>query len=239
MKKIGVFIFFIVITGCTSYKVNLAFNLMGMYDDYAKLDKLTNNNKQVIFIPMHHIGTKRYYDDVKKKIDSLENSGFHFYTEMVNGDANDTMAVLKIRKITGIPSSKENKGYREMLDSIYNGKIKYKKELIDQPSYKDMGLDSIKSKNVDVTINEMIHYYEAKYGEIKLEKCDYETSINKKSTCKGKSINKKHSADAMINFRNKHIIEELLKDKNEKIAIIYGAQHFIGIREELLKLGYK
>ena len=240
MKKIIFIILFIFIAiSCNSYKVNLAFNLMGIYADSAKLDKLKNNQKEIVFIAIHHIGTKPFYSDIKKKIDSLENLGFHFYTEKIKGDAKDTTALLKLRKFSGIPFSKKNSGYLKMIDSMYNGKVKYKKELIDQPSYTSLGVDSLKSKNVDVTINEMINYYESKYGEIKLEKCDYETQENKKSSCKGKSLDKKKGDDAIINFRNKHVIEELLKDKNDKIVIVYGARHIIGIKEELLKLGYK
>lgn len=240
MKKLLFFIILILIAnGCSSYLVNTSFTLLGIFDDDAKIDKLANNNKVVIFIPMHHVGTKLFYSDVKKKIDSLENLGFHFYTEKTKGNANDTIAILKIRKLMELPFSKKNPGYKEMLDSIYKGKVKFKKELIDQPSYKDLGVDSLKGRNVDVTINEIIQYYESKYGEIKLEKCDYESLINNKSICKGKSIRKKSVDDVILNFRNKHVIDELLKDKQTKIAIIYGANHFIGIKEELLKLGYK
>ena len=240
MKKIIIIILFLFIAiSCNSYKVNLAFNLMGIYNDTAKLDKLKNNNKEVVFIPIHHIGTKPFYAEVKKKIDSLENLGFHFYTEKIKGDVKDTIALLKLRKFSGIPFSKKNSGYIKMIDSMYNGKVKYKKEVIDQPSYSALGIDSLKSKNVDVTINEMITYYESKYGEIKLEKCDYENPNNKKSSCKVKPVDKKKGDDAIINFRNKHVIEELLKDKNDKIVIVYGAKHFIGIKEELLKIGYK
>jgi len=239
MKKLLFFTVLILINGCSSYIVNKSFKQMGVYDDYAKVDKLSNNNKAVVFIPMHHIGTKSFYNDVTKKVDSLENLGFYFYTEKVTQTKNDSIAFLKLRKLTGVPFTNKRTDYLALFDSMYDGKIKYKKELIDQPSYKYFGVDSLKSKNVDVTISEIIHYYETKHGEIKLEKCDYETAMNTKSVCKGKSINKKNVDDVILTFRNKHVIDELQKDKQTKIAIIYGAGHFIGIKEELLKLGYK
>lgn len=240
MKKIVSLILLLVLTtNCMSYKVNLAFNLIGIYDDEVKTTKLINDNKEVIFIPMHHIGTKSFYSDVAKKVDSLENLGFYFYTEWVKRSKNDTITFLKMRKLTGVPFSINKSGYMVLFDSMFAGKIKYKKELIDQPKYEAMGVDSLVGRNVDVALHEMIQYYETKYGELKLEKCDYETAINKKSNCKGKSIKLEHRNDAILNFRNNHIIKELQKDTHQKIAIIYGARHFIGIKEELLKLGYK
>ena len=239
MRKIGILILFITITGCTSYKLNLAFSLIGIYNDEVKVSKLTNNEKEVLFIPMHHIGTKSFYADVNKKVDSLENLGYYFYTERLITTKDDTISFLKLRKITGVPFSQKKIGYLRIFDSVYEGKIKYKKELIDQPLYKDMGIDSLKSKNVDVTTSALIHYYETKYGEIKLEKCEYETTMDKKSKCYGKPVNKKKASDAIVTFRNAHIIDELKNDTHQKIAIIYGANHFIGIKEELLKLGYK
>jgi hypothetical protein len=238
-KTVSLILLLVLTTNCSSYKVNVAFGLMGIYNDEVKISKLTNDTKEILFIPMHHIGTKLFYVDVNKKVDSLENLGFYFYTEKVTGSKEDTIALLKVRKLTGIPFSKKKSGYLAMYDSMYDGKIKYKKELIDQPAYKDMGVDSLISKNVDVTIKDMVRYYETKYGEIKLEKCDYETVIDKKSLCKAKPIDRKQSNDAILNFRNKHILEELQKDPHQKIAIIYGAKHFTGIKEELLKLGYK
>ena len=240
MKKLLFFILILIITsGCGSFKINLAFDLMGIYDDSTKLHFMKSDKREVVFIPMHHIGTKLFYADVKSKVDSLENLGFYFYTEMVKGDKKDTLTKLKYRKITGLPFSKNNKGYMEIFDSIYDGKIKYKKELISQPTYYNLGVDSLKSKTADVTMKVLIDYYESKYGIIQLEQCDYETSIYQKSSCKKKSINKKAFHEVVLLFRNKNILNELSNDTHSKIAIIYGAKHFIGIKEELLKLGYK
>lgn len=240
MRKAVTLVLLLILTiNCTSYKVNLAFKLLGIYDDHVKVSMLKNDSKEILFIPMHHIGTKLFYSDVNKKVDSLEKLGFYFYTEQIKEFTRDTIAILKLRKLTGVPFSKKHMGYMSLFESLYDGRIKYKKELVDQPSYQMMGVDSLKSRNVDVSLSEMIQYYETKYGELKLEKCDYETAIYKKSTCKGKSIKVENRNDAILNFRNNHVIEELQKDSHQKIAIIYGGRHFIGIKEELLKLGYK
>lgn len=238
MKKVLCLILFVTITSCANYVVDSAFKQMGIYEDYAKVDKLVNDKKEVVFIPMHHFGTKSFYNDVNKKVDSLENLGFQFYTEGTNTYMNDTITLLKLRKLTEVPFSKNQINHLEAFNVYYNGKIKYKKELVVQPSYKILGIDSLKGRNVDVTSKDMIHYYESKYGELILEDCDYKTPLNEKPTCKS-AVSKKQVDDAILHFRNAYVIEEVQKDTHQKIAIIYGAKHFIGIREELLKLGYK
>ena len=222
MKKFKILIYLTVfiLFGCTTFKVNLAFKLLGLYDDDIKLSKVTNEEKEVIFFPMHHLGTKLFYDDVK-------------------GNKKDSITVRKSIKLTGIPYAKNNAGYKHFFDSIYNGKVKFKKEIFDQPTPAKFGLDESNSKNVDVTLKEMINYYESKYGEIKLEPCDFEKSFYEKPNCKSKPVEKKVKDDVYLNFRNKNIINTLLNDNHKKVAIIYGAEHFRGIREELLKRGFK
>jgi hypothetical protein len=237
--KISIYLILFSLLGCTSFKVNLAFKHVGVYDDNVKLSKVTNEEKNVIFIPMHHLGTKSFYDDVQTKIDSLKMMGYFFYTEEVKGNKKDSITVRKSIKISGIPFSRNNEGYKHFFDSIYKGKVKFKKEILDQPSPSKFGLDESNSKTVDITLKEMIDYYESKYGEIKLEPCDFEKSFYEKPNCKYKPAVKKVVDEVYINFRNKNIIKTLVNDYHKKVAIIYGAKHFQGIREELLTHGFK
>ncbi len=241
MKKIiiAIYVLSFSVLSCTSFKVNLAFKLVGVYDDDIKLSKVTNEEKQVIFFPMHHLGTAPFYDDVKMKIDSLKKMGYFFYTEEVKGNTKDSITIRKSIKLTGIPFSKNNAGFKAYFDSVYKGRVKFKKEFLDQPSPNKFGLDESNSKTVDVTLKEMIDYYESKYGEIKLEPCDFEKSFYEKPNCKHKPAEKTVRDDVYIKFRNKHVLSTLLNDSHKKVAIIYGAEHFRGIREELLKQGYK
>jgi len=238
MKK-SIFLITIIISliSCKSAEFDSGLKHKGYYDDKINIAKLIKGKNEVVFIPMHHFGTELFYKDVKSKIDSLKKIGFYFYYEKVNFNLSDTTTLMKYKKIHGFPISKDNGGYMYLIDSIY--KFKLKKKLINQPSYVELGVESTNGKNVDVTLKEMINFYENKYGIIKLELCDYRTSIYEKSICKDKIIDEKNKDDAILNFRNKHILEELKNDYHPKIAIIYGAGHFIGIKEELLKLGYK
>lgn len=240
MKKTIPLVFMLIFSySCTSFKVNLALKMIGVYDDSVKLSKLSNDQSEIIFIPMHHLGTSLFYKDVQNKVDSLKQLGYFFYTEEVKGDKKDSITIRKSIKLMGVPFSKNNLGYKAYFDSIYNGKVNFKKELMNQPSVKEFGLDDLNSKKVDVTLKEMIDYYEGKYGEIKLEPCDFEKSIYEKPNCYNKRIKKEIEQDVYIDFRNKYIIKTFLSDNHKKIAIIYGGGHYKGIKEELLKQGFK
>ena len=241
MKKVFVLIpLSILLVGCLNFKINLAFNLIGVYDDTVKLSKVSDDEKEIVFIPMHHVGTSLFYADVRKKIDSLKQEGYFFYTELVKSDKKDTSTIRKMIKLTGIPFSKDKTpGYKNFIDSIYKGRVKLKKEIIDQPSNSGFGLDSTNSKKVDVTSKEIIDYYEKKYGNIILEPCDFEKSFYEKTNCKSKTITKKAKDDAILDFRNANVVNTILKDSHKKIAIIYGANHFKGIKEALVKQGFE
>ncbi len=247
MKHILSFILIILLSSCTKLLFNKALQSMGVYDDTIYLTTLENNHSEIVFFPMHHIGTEAFYNDVKIKVDSLKNLGFIFYTESItSGEENpeklDT-ALRKFRKIYGKPVPA--KGHKFLFDSIVSRKkIKLKKTIVEQPSPLELVPDSTVRKNVDVNIQQIITYYEKNYGIIKLEECDFETSIYEKTTCYNITTIKKEKKrfnDVIVLYRNKHIISELKKDqvKHNRIAIIYGKKHFEGIEEELLKLGYK
>lgn len=239
MRKKGVLILAsILFVGCFNYQANLALQSVGVFEDSVVLDNLGNNEKEIVFIPMHHLGTVKFYNDVKKKVDSLKNLDFYFFTELVKADKTDTITIRKSIKLKGVPFSRDNMGYKHFFDSIFKGKVKLKKELINQPKYHEFGLDDANSRIVDVSGKAMIDYYEKKYGELKLQPCDFEKSFYEKPDCKDKPISNKIKHDVFVNFRNKHVIDALLNEKRKKIAVIYGADHFKGIKEALIKQGY-
>jgi uncharacterized protein YcfL len=225
MKKIYLLPLFLLI-GCKSYLINKALEKVGVYEENVEIKIISNNDKKIIFIPMKHIATELFYDNVKTKIDSLEKYDYYFYYELVNG-VKDSITTKKFRKISGIPENK--KGYLETLDSVLKG-IKYKKKLVNQPKDQmELGLNINKSKNIDVTMQEIIKHYESLNGEIILEKCDLDTPPYSVTKCKNKNIDKKKLEKSILNFRNEHIIKEINSDSRKNIAIVYGAAHFDGV----------
>lgn len=235
-NSIYIVICIFMLASCKSTKVNLALKIIGAYNDDIKLEKMSKLNKEIVFFPMIHIGTELFYKDVKNKIDSLENIGFITYYEKVNSSPNDTIDLLKLRKLLGFPVPKRGTGYMTVIDSIF--KFKLKKKLINQPSNIGLGIDSLKGINVDLTLKQVITEYEKRFGELKLNDCDYQTFYEQKTICKDKPISKASRNEVIIDFRNKNVINEIVADKHQKIIIVYGKRHIFGIKKELQNIGF-
>lgn len=236
MKKIFFIFFTLTLFGCKSTLISHALEKKGLYDEKAKILSFKSNEKEVVFIPMIHVGTESFYKDVKLKIDSLSNLNYFFYFELIEAELAKDTFIRKFIKLTEIPIQKD--GYKPAIDSIFKANnIKLKKELISQPSYEYFGLDSNNSKNVDLSLVELVNYFEKKYYPIELEKCDYEISIYEKPKCPLK-LTKEVRDDVMLTPRNNKVLNELNIDAKNKIVIIYGKGHLKGIKVGLLENGY-
>lgn len=227
------------LTSCTTY----ALRKMGAMENSAELKKAGNGHKEIVFVPMHHIGTRPFYDDVKSKIDSLRNSGYLIYFEGVNfsnkkdPQADDTLA-MKIRRVSRVDlrAMKSNDGYIDTLTSTFMGrKVKAikKYKLVNQPrrSMYDLNTD----RNVDAYMSDAVAFYEEKYEPIPLTEYDYNTPASVKYTA---IPYKKNNVKKIImeDFRNEYITNEIAKDEHTKIALVYGAKHCNPIIKGLQKL---
>lgn len=235
-RKAIYFLISLLMLGCKSYLYNVALESMGIYDDTINLSSMRTDKNDIVFFPMRHIGTEPYYADVQSKVDSLNKKGYYFYFELIEGDINDDTLLRKFKKINGLAYNQN--GYTDNIDSLFKNKFKAKKTILSQPSYKDLGVDSISSKRVDVNHEDIISYYEEKYNTIVLEPCDFETSLYEETTCNDEKLSKEVRQDIIVNFRNQVVINEIISSSKPKIAVIYGENHIRGIKEGLLKEGY-
>ncbi len=239
MKHLIFFSIFFLLFSCQSMLFNAGFEALGIYDDEAKLHFSESDSKKIILLPTHHIGTQLYYDDLKYKIDSLAALNFYFYTERVKAEGAKDSLLRKFRKFSGnpVPSS----GYKNIMDSVWGKKykIKFKKELIDQPDYSDLGVPANQSDNVDSTLEELITYYENNYGEIILAPCDFETKFTEETTCPKYKVSKSIRNDVLQDFRNNIVLNRIDIETRDKIAIIYGAGHTPGLLEGLKARGFQ
>jgi hypothetical protein len=244
-KKYFLSFLVILIFSCSSYKVNFLLSRLGVFEDEVKLRVFVNTERKVVLVPMHHIGTELFYEDVKQKIDSLQKRDYKVYYEMISVDTikQDNAQIIlnyrKLRKLLGkaITGSENKLSIIEKLSN--NKKVKLKKELINQPSYKELGLNMNGAKNVDLKLDEIIAYYENKFGKIQLEDCDFANLPIEEYFCKNSNKDKDIYNEIIIELRNKKVINELEKDKTEDIAVIYGKGHFDEIEKYLLNNNYK
>lgn len=225
MKKI-IFIVAFLINGTIVLNAQDKLEEAGFYDNKIKIIENKIGEKTVVSFPMKHAGTQKFYNDIRNKIDSLKNQGYYFLFEQVQVDGKDELVRKKLKKITGNITLSGEKGYVKLLKEY--GVI-MKEELIDQPSYNDLGLDSLTSRRLDVSGADIVNYFEQTYGEIKLNKCEIETPVLAKDTCKGKVLKKKNTADAIVSYRDKMIAEGIIKENHTKVALLYGEGHLPGI----------
>ena len=226
-----------VMLGCKNTLYNIGLNKLGVYDETLSLEKIESIKKEVVFFPMIHIGTEPFYKNISLKIDSLKMLGFVFYLENVEVDINSDSLLRKYKKISGIAFNQN--GYTDNIDSLFKNKFKPKKKIISQPSYNTLGIDSTFGRVVDRTLKDLITYYEINNGEIILEDCDFQTSIFEKSICNDPKISQDITNDYRIDYRNKKVVQEILSDTSNKVAVIYGKKHIKGITDLLIENGYK
>lgn len=239
----------LLLTGCKSYIINNYFKSVGVYDAKIKLEKLSLNDKEIVLFSMHHIGKNEFYEDVKSKIDSLKKLDYFFYLEGVGSNFSKKTSInktdslklvelaYKLRKIDrSLPLSKNGK--TDYIEALKQKGIKLRDVLVNQPNYLEFGLSAINSKNTDLKVEELLEMYENKYGKIILEPCDFETPYYEKSICKNK-LNKNRFTPFLVDERNNSILRHIANENKNKIAIIYGKEHFIGVKDSLQKLGYK
>lgn len=245
MKKTILLLFVLTSTSCASLFLNTALEKMGVFDEKPELQLLENNDKKVLFMGMHHLGRKEFYNDVAFKVDSLQNIGFVVYYELVkNNSIKDSIKKVnyykKARKITGVKTAV----YYDTITKKIAGKFKYKGDykLISQPSYKKLEVNMEIAKNADVEINKLIDEFEKKYGEIKLNECDVNNPVySKKYDCEllDKELREKFKKEFMEKYRNQNLALEISNSKHKKILIIYGKNHFDGLKNELKKIDKK
>lgn len=231
MKTIFTIVF--LVTGAISFKAQDKLQEAGFYDSKITIIETKIAGKTIVSFPMKHAGTEKFYSDIKSKIDSLKKEEYYFLFEQVKVDGKDQLMRKKLKKITGNINISREKGYVNLLKDYG---IKMKEELIDQPSYDILGLDSSISTNLDVTGADIVNYYEKTYGEIKLNKCELDNSILEKDNCGGKNLKEKYRRDAIVHYRDEVIAKGALNDKHSKIVLLYGQGHTEGIISELRKM---
>ncbi len=110
-----------------------------------------------------------------------------------------------------------------------------KYELIDQPSYKVLGVTN--SVWVDYSLIDLVNIYEKKYSIIELDSCDIKTGLNEEYKCAVDFATRNTFTKEIINKeRNKLVAKTLINSNDKKIVIIYGKKHFAGIQKELSQL---
>lgn len=243
MKRLLLILIFISSTSCTLISPKIALKRAGIFNTKSELKIIENEDQKVVFIGMHHFGRKEFYDDVAKKVDSLQKLNFIVFYEGVTRDKKiDSIVTIqnfkKFRKLMGFFPIE----YLDTTNNQIQGKIKYvgKYKLVNQPEYSKLKVDSLTSVKGDVSMNELINEFERYNGEIKLDSCDLKSNLTEKIyKCKkvDKILSKEFKMNYIKDFREKTLAQIISKSNEEKVLVIYGDSHFWGLYNELNALG--
>ncbi len=187
----------------------------------------SNGTKSILFVSNHHMGKPRYYENLEAVIKCYKSKGYIvFYEGIRKSELTDSIMIdlesRKFRKFLGFIPSSDN------YDSLSNN-FKLLKKFVIQPKKEELGIDSSDIK-VDISVTELIAEYEKNYWEITLDSIDINTPINQNTK---RTWNSSNFMKIAINYRNENLTKRILALPQEKILIIYGADHRTGTYEIL------
>lgn len=200
--------------------------------DQVKIMK--KNDREVIYIPMVHVGKPEYYKEVKSYVDSLRTKGYKVYYEGLSYSENSTdnekkLLKLKMRKLLRINISG---GY----DNLENETLPkwFKNGKYVAQTLENIGINPKIDFNADMTYNDLIDSIEINYGKVELSDCDFNTPLYDKYKCK-KDFKGSAVYSVTQKFRNELLKDILLNSNDKKIVLLYGKRHWIhGIYPDLV-----
>lgn len=182
------------------------------------IDSYSNGTKEVVYLPMVHLGKPEFYQKVKKSLDSLRSLDYVIYYESVAPEKNlDSLKKIevwkKFRKVTGLYIDYSNKELFRSFD--IEGYV--------MQSAENTGIDVNRDIHADVPLNKLIAIYEKEKGEILLSDYDIKTPLNEKY--KTRKVNKQDRAFLIDSLRNRNLFKMVNESKAKKIAVVYGKLH--------------
>jgi len=230
MKRVISFIFFIVIVisvfqSCAFVKV-----MRTVRNEKVKIEPIAFKNKKIVFIPISHIGQPKFYNDLKDSLQSLKNSGYTIFYESIRHRKADydsitsDILIRKNRKISG--GNIFNLKYYKDLEKVPMYKLIYKDFKV-QPDFEELGISET-DVNADLNLEQYVRLNENKFGIIELDSIDINTPLDLSYSGK-KSMGEYDWS--LLDERNQNVANMVKSSTCEKIAIVYGAKHYKGIKK--------
>ena len=202
---------------------------------FKKAVVFTKNDKEIIYIPMIHLGQKEFYDQIKQFVTQKRDEGYKIYYEKLTYGTSDSLLqdtlLLKARKITGYYF----KGiYTDKNNATSPFRDKY--EQFTRQTEENTGIDIEKDFRVDLNMRQLIAQIETDHSPIVLDSCDYTTPPTAKYNCKQY---KEYSRLFLRTYRDDYLLATLLATPHKKIILLYGVNHYDFLSPELKKAGFE
>lgn len=192
----------------------------------------STGTKTVILIPMVHIGSAKDYHKIGIYLDGLRSRGFTVLYEGI-GDPEEAEPTPEMDTIL-------RKFRRIIGKDIFYGHDFQAKRRNEKWIGQDYDLVRIDRENdicPDMSITEIVCKYEEKFGPVILDskdmKCPIGTEDYKRKRLCGESY-------VLRDIRDKKLLEAILDEKYQNIAVVYGSAHCESIKGRLIfKNGYR
>ncbi len=216
---------------------------------------LSNGEKTLLFQWMSHIGTERFYKEVRLNIRDAKNNWYVLYFEWVQEGSEENME--KFNKILGV----------EFDADLYKNFSKLY-WLVHQDNDSLLWLVNDEDYNIDLWIDTILEIYEEKYPEDIIDEEKELLAVSSEITNILARLNSKqlniliyinqaiintiikydwlreeildiswstNIFDVILNDRNTHLVNEIISWPHEKIFTTYGLMHYTWVLEELQK----
>ena len=202
---------------------------------FRKAVVFTKNDKEIIYIPMIHLGQPEFYGQIKQFVTQKRSEGYKIYYEKLTYGPSDSLLqdtlLLKARKITGYYF----KGiYTDKNNATSPFRDKY--EQFTRQTEENTGIDIEKDFRVDLNMRQLIAQIETDHSPIVLDSCDYTTPPTAKYNCKQY---KEYSRLFLRTYRDEYLLATLLATPHKKIILLYGVNHYDFLSPELNKAGFE
>lgn len=214
----------------------------GVLQNASRTHHLKNGERELIYIPMRHLGKRNYYDYIQRMVDSLQNQGFVVFYEsiayQVDSAQQRDLYDRKFRKLVGhvVGSTKvyekTSDTTKVLMAPLYRN---LGSRIIQQPQYSFFKVDYNTAVVADIPKNELLDEFEYSYGNIVLDSCDWKTPLNEPYTCKPVKTKFKNIFDReFIMKKREENLAALVSDASQKkILIMFGSAHYKGFLKYL------
>ncbi|MEG1622123.1 MAG: hypothetical protein RR330_01990 [Alistipes sp.] len=225
---------------CTMIKVTLGPGNMTHRTLKDVLKFTDSTGREVILLPMCHVGKQKDYDEIRTYLDQLKADGYVTFFEgladisypidtISEYSYADLMNIKTLHPLTYHTDSLRadtlmRKTRRIMGESIELANMPKNKFVAQSPEI--LGLTTAQDIWVDYTLYDLIERYERKFGVVPLSDYDFATPMDDPSysilqAAKGKTDRYTFSRI----FRDEALIRRILSSPHKKIAVVYGMGH--------------
>ena len=218
----------------------------------------TVNDREIIFVPMCHLGTEQGYAATKAYLDTLKANGYVVFFELVH-----LMHIDPQSEVTGAQLSEMTDAFDPTPDELqridtllrkfrailgfsiatgYNDPsnksmpAKYTKSGYVTQTCEMLGLTTERDILTDYSLDVLVDLYEQEYGVIELTEYDFATGLNEKY----RNPHRLNSWSFTMEYRDDLLRQRLLESPYPKIAVAFGRAHTRSVARDMRYLhGYE